>query len=57
MTLILERKKCVLCGKFYPWNPDVGKVYCLYCKALSFETKKNVAKDLIGEKMTTGLEE
>ncbi len=32
MSLIAQKKKCLVCGRLYYWNPDVGKIACPYCK-------------------------
>ena len=54
MSLILEKKKCQVCGKFYNWNPDIGKIACPYCRALPIEIKKN-SKIQMAKKYAKGL--
>ncbi len=32
MSLVAAKKKCSNCGRYYYWNPDIGKFQCPYCK-------------------------
>ena len=55
MTLIQEKKKCVVCGKLYNWNPDVGNMICPYCKGFPFELDRKIAKNSMDKNKTKGL--
>lgn len=35
MTIIMKLKKCPICKRKYPWNPDIGKTWCPHCGPLS----------------------
>ncbi len=36
MTLRLMYRKCPMCKKRYPWNPDLGQLLCPRCGPLSY---------------------
>ena len=47
MTIIMKLKKCPICKRKYPWNPDVGRTWCPHCGPLSMvEPEKKSKKKL-----------
>ena len=44
MSLVSERKKCSVCGKFYNWNPSALQTSCPYCHGILPLGKKKIKK-------------
>jgi len=44
MTMLPMKRKCEVCGKWYSFNPSIGKINCPHCGALcgTVENKKGL---------------
>ncbi len=40
MSIVSEKRRCICCGKWYSFNPDVGKIECPRCRSKAAIVKK-----------------
>ena len=46
MSILPEKRKCIKCGRWYWFNPDVGKIRCPHCHKKDY--KRNLDEGIFG---------
>ena len=47
MSILPEKRKCIKCGGWYWFNPDVGKIWCPHCHGKDLKSKHD--KGILGK--------